>query len=284
MAIEGTLQEMDLATVLQMVSQRGSVPTCILLQRGKERAVLYVEGHMVSHAELAVATDAGLLTKSGEEVFFEVLQWHTGTFAIKRDLTPHQKTIHKTWDFMLMEGLRRMDENGRDPAHLDAHDLEPEEPEDVLDMLSTLSPADAEAIRDLIASQQSSTQKENDTMSKSEQLRKILTDLVTNSTDIVGAAVVDNDGLLLASAFSGAIDGNRVAAVSAGLISLAARSAQQLNQGPVKQTLIQAENGNIVAIRANENASFVGLTAVNVNLGMVFMECRDAAKAVANTL
>lgn len=276
MAIEGTLQEMDLATILQMVSQRGAAPACILLQRGKERAVLFVEGHMVSHAEMAVQTAAGLQTHTGEEVFYELLKWHTGSFSVKRDISPPQRSIYQSWDFMLMEGLRRMDENGQaSNGFAEAED----EPEAILDMLSTLSAADADAIRELIASQ-----KENDAMSKSEQLRTILNDLVTSSTDIVGAAVVDNDGLLLASAFSGGIDGNRVAAVSAGLISLSARSAQQLNQGPVKQTLIQAENGNIIAIRANENASFVGLTAVNVNLGMVFMECRDAAKSVANTL
>jgi uncharacterized protein len=282
MAIEGTLQEMDLATVLQMVSQRGSAPACILLQRDKERAVLYVEGHMVSHAEMAIPTETGLQTRTGEEVFYELLKWHTGTFAIKRDITPYQRTVNQSWDFLLMEGMRRLDEHGRETDHLDSHDHahnHEQNSDDVLNMLSTLSPADADAIRELIASQ-----KENDTMSKSDQLRSILNDLVTNSTDIVGAAVVDNDGLLLASAFSGNIDGNRVAAVSAGLISLSSRSAQQLNQGAVKQTLIQAENGNVIAIRANENASFVGLTAINVNLGMVFMECRDAAQAVAKTL
>jgi uncharacterized protein len=223
-----------------------------------------------------------LQTRTGEEVFYELLKWHTGTFAIKRDITPYQRTVNQSWDFLLMEGMRRLDEHGRETDHLDSHDHahnHEQNSDDVLNMLSTLSPADADAIRELIASQ-----KENDTMSKSDQLRSILNDLVTNSTDIVGAAVVDNDGLLLASAFSGNIDGNRVAAVSAGLISLSSRSAQQLNQGAVKQTLIQAENGNVIAIRANENASFVGLTAINVNLGMVFMECRDAAQAVAKTL
>ena len=120
--------------------------------------------------------------------------------------------------------------------------------------------------------------------SKSEQLRSILDSVVNNSSDIAGAAIVDNDGLLLASIFNSSVDGNRVAAVSAGLISLASRSAQQLNQGAVKQTLIQAEQGNIIAIRANPTTSFVALTPVDVNLGMAFMECRDAAKSIGDML
>ena len=119
--------------------------------------------------------------------------------------------------------------------------------------------------------------------SKSEQLRIILNSIVTNSSDIQGAVIVDNDGLLLASALNSSLDGNRVAAVSAGLVSLAGRSAQQLGQGDVVQTLIQAKNGNVIAIRAGEQASFVALIASGVNLGMAFLECRDAAEQIRAT-
>lgn len=278
MAIEGTLQEINLPTLLQMVSQQGAGQSCILLQRDKERAVLYLNGHIVSHAEFATQTAAGLQTITGEEVFYELLTWQTGKFAVKRDIAPPQQSIGKTWESLLMEGLRRLDEGVHHDA--DEHPMDtPPVDDNVLDMLDSLSAEDAEAIRELIA-----LQKETEIMSKSEQLRSILQDLVNNSTDIVGAAVVDNDGLLLASVFSTAIDGNRVAAVSAGLISLSSRSAQQLGQGSVKQTLIQADNGNIIAVRASEHASFVALTTVNVNLGMAFMECRDAAKSISQTL
>lgn len=117
--------------------------------------------------------------------------------------------------------------------------------------------------------------------SKSEQLRTILNNIVSSSSDIQGAVIVDNDGLLLASALNSSLDGNRVAAVSAGLVSLAGRSAQQLGQGEVVQTLIQAKNGNVIAIRAGSQASFVALTTTGVNLGMAFLECRDAAAQVA---
>jgi predicted regulator of Ras-like GTPase activity (Roadblock/LC7/MglB family) len=115
-------------------------------------------------------------------------------------------------------------------------------------------------------------------------LHEILNDVVNSSSDIIGAAAVDNDGLLMASNFNSSIDSNRIAAVTAGLISLATRSAQQLNQGAVKQTLIQAEKGNIIAIRANPQISLVILTSVDINLGLAFMKCRDAAQAIGNML
>jgi predicted regulator of Ras-like GTPase activity (Roadblock/LC7/MglB family) len=171
-----------------------------------------------------------------------------------------------------MEGLRQLDEKQR------MAEESPQE-ENINDILSNLSPSDSAIIQELMA------QKELDTMaSKSEQLQSILNNIIQNSTEIVGAAVVDNDGLLLASALSGPIDGNRVAAVSAGLISLASRSAQQLNQGSVTRTLIQAEQGNVIAIRAGTKASLVALTPTGVNLGMAFLECGDAVTSVQSVL
>ena len=120
--------------------------------------------------------------------------------------------------------------------------------------------------------------------SKSEILRSVLQNTVNDSSDLLGAVVVDNDGLLLASVLGGSVDGSRVAAVSAGLVSLAGRSAQQLGQGDVIQTLIRAEQGNIIALRASPRALFVALTPTTANLGMAFIECRDAADEIAKTI
>lgn len=273
MAIEGTLQEMDLATVLQMVSQRGSAPACILLQRGKERAVLFVEGHMVSHAEMAVQTAVGLQTHTGAEVFYELLKWHTGTFSVKREINPPQRSINQSWDFLLMEGLRRMDETGQAHHELDEAD---EDPESVLGMLSTLSPADADAIRELIT-----VQKETEAMNKRQQINTILNELIQNSTDFVGVAVIDKDGELLTSVFRDEVDGQQIALASANLIALASQTAQQLNHGSLKLTLVQAEMGNFIAVRANETVSLIGLMGAEVNLGLAFVKCTKATEAIA---
>ena len=179
-----------------------------------------------------------------------------------------------------MEGLRLLDEQGVDIDELVPIPTTPTNEPSVSEMLSDLSEEDASAIQALLAQQM-----ESDTMAtKREQLQSILSQLVSTSSDITGAVIVDNDGLLLASALSANVDGNRIAAVTAGLISLAGRSAQQLGQGGVKQTLIQAENGNVVAIRASSRGSFVALTPTGINLGMTFMECHDAAQEIGNVL
>ena len=268
MSIEGNLEAMNLPTLMQFLIQNGH-QALIMLKHDAHLARLYVDEGRVCHAELQQPNAKAYV---GEEVVYELLNWPSGEFRVRRGVQPPMVTIEKNWDFLLMEGLRRIDEQQADV-------LRESEEESLVELLSNLSESDAAAIQELIAQQEVNGKM----ATKSEQLRSILSDLVNSSTDIMGAVVVDNDGLLLASALNGSQDGNRVAAVTAGLISLAGRSAQQLGQGEVQQTLIRAANGNIVAMRAG-GAAFVALTPSNANLGMIFMECRDAASSVAEAL
>ncbi|HSH05959.1 MAG TPA: DUF4388 domain-containing protein [Anaerolineae bacterium] len=271
MAIEGDLRDMSLPTLVQLVvHERGQAR--IEVENKGNKGFLYLAEGELHHVELHRGSGDAVVA---EEVVYELLTWREGAFKIEKDVPPPERSVAHSWDYLVMEGLRQLDEQG-------VVDEGEESEESLADMMADLSPDDAAMLQNLLA--QHSEKEEDEMASKSEQLKSLLNELVNSSTDILGAAVVDSDGLLLASALSGSLDGNRVAAVTAGLISLSSRSAQQLGQGGVKQTLIQAENGNIIAIRASDRASFVGLTPVGVNLGMAFMECGDAAAAVGKIL
>jgi predicted regulator of Ras-like GTPase activity (Roadblock/LC7/MglB family) len=267
MTIQGHLKDMSLPTIIQMMAHDG-VTAKITLEHEGQKGTLFLEQGQLCHAQL----QNGDRPDVGEPAVYALLSWLNGDFTIEQHIRPPEYTIQTSWDYLLIEGMRQVDEQ-------QTHVIAPEVEEDLLAMLDTLSHEDKVMMENLIAQH-----KENDTMaSKSEQLRTILNNIVTNSSDIQGAVIVDNDGLLLASALSSSLDGNRVAAVSAGLVSLASRSAQQLGQGDVVQTLIQAKNGNVIAIRAGAQASFVALTSSGVNLGMAFLECRDAAEQIQAT-
>ncbi len=272
MAIKGDLHEISLPTLVQLVIQEGGQALLQLTHNNGDIGRLYMDNGHLCHASLSHAHDPNTAVNTGEEVVYELLSWHSGNFSVKKQVLPPAHTIKQSWNYLLMEGLRQLDEE-----QLIAEELPQEE--NIADILSNLSQSDSAVIQELMA------QQEKDAMaSKSEQLQSILNNIIQNSTEIVGAAVVDNDGLLLASALSGPIDGNRVAAVSAGLISLASRSAQQLKQGSVNQTLIQAEQGNIIAIRTGPKASLVALTPTGVNLGMAFLECNDAVASIKTVI
>lgn len=277
MAIEGQLQEMSLPTLVQLLLHEGGIAK-IRLQNETHMGWLYLEEGQLCHAAITTESRQKENMRTGEEVVYELLTWQNGAFVVQRGEYAPAKTIEQSWDFLLMEGMRRLDESQSNQRGKLAN--ETGATIDGSSLVSTVVPSTNEGTAK-IASDKEKTQM----ASKSEQLQGILNNVISESSDILGAVIVSPDGLLIASSFSGNdIDGKRVAAVSAGLVSLASRSAEQLNQGGVEQTLIQAEQGNIIAVRANERGSLVALTPTNVNLGMAFLECRDATEAIRRVI
>jgi predicted regulator of Ras-like GTPase activity (Roadblock/LC7/MglB family) len=110
---------------------------------------------------------------------------------------------------------------------------------------------------------------------RSELLADTLTELLTESSDIEGAAIVGTDGLVYsANVPQRALDENMVGATSAAILGLSKRSAGQLKRGNFNQTLIQGDDGNIIVSGLNNETLFISLTPKNVNLGMAFAEVR----------
>ena len=120
---------------------------------------------------------------------------------------------------------------------------------------------------------------------KSELLAEALVNLLTESADITGAAIVGVDGLVYsANVPQRVLDENMVGASSAAVFGLSKRSTDQLKRGTFKQTLIQGEEGNIIVSGIDEQTLFVGLTASNVNLGMAFAEVREMTDKIYKIL
>ena len=256
MAIEGSLNDLSVPTLVQSLIHEG-LQAQIQFEQAEQVGWLYVDMGNIWYAAITNRNGSTILA-AGEEVVYELLSWKDGRFTIIRNKTPPTRNVQHSWDYLLMEGLRQWDEKReKDFGSENGSDLS------ILEI--------EQEIANIMAS-------------KSEQIQMILNDVVSSSSDISGAVVVSNDGLLMASALTGTVDSNRVAAVSAGLVSLANRSVQQLSQGELQQTLIQASGGNIIAVRAGGKATFVALLPMHVNLGMAFLECRDAANSVKDVL
>ncbi len=123
------------------------------------------------------------------------------------------------------------------------------------------------------------------TKKTSELIADVLSDLLASSTDIEGAAVVGNDGLVYSvNVPAGKVDETLVGAVAAAALGLSKRSAEQLRRGNFTQTLVQGEKGNILITPLNPETLFVGLTPANVNLGMAFAESRQVSTKLRELL
>lgn len=190
---------------------------------------------------------AALGDVQGEEVIYQILDWQEGQFTLEMGIEPPAATITRSWSGLLLEGARRLDEKNHSITF---------------------------------------TQKERPMAKKrSEMLADALIELLQESSDIEGAAVVGVDGLVYsANVPQRALDENMVGAASAAVLGLSKRSVDQLKRGNFNQTLIQGDDGNIIVAGLNEEILFVGLTPKSVNLGMAFAEVRAMIKKLTEIL
>jgi CheY-like chemotaxis protein/predicted regulator of Ras-like GTPase activity (Roadblock/LC7/MglB family) len=101
-ALEGNLQMMSLASIVQINCEERNQAQLVLNHLGQDGTIFFKDGEMV-HAE------SGGLT--GEDAIYSMLGWESGSFQLKMGLEPNQRTINKPWSGVLLEGMRRIDES-----------------------------------------------------------------------------------------------------------------------------------------------------------------------------
>jgi predicted regulator of Ras-like GTPase activity (Roadblock/LC7/MglB family) len=121
-------------------------------------------------------------------------------------------------------------------------------------------------------------------VSRSARLDRILHELVSQVPEIEAASVVSFDGLPMAAALPPEMDEDRVAAMSAALLSLGERAAEGLGRGELSQVYVEGENGTVFLVSADDEAVLVAVAAKGAKAGLMLFEVRRAAAAVAQTL
>jgi predicted regulator of Ras-like GTPase activity (Roadblock/LC7/MglB family) len=122
------------------------------------------------------------------------------------------------------------------------------------------------------------------TGSRSDRLDRAIHGLLAQTPEIEAAAVVSFDGLPMASALPQSMDEDRVAAMSAALLSLGERAAQGLGRGELSQVYIEGDAGTVFLVSADDEAVLVAVAAKGAKVGMMLFEVRRAAAAVAEVL
>jgi predicted regulator of Ras-like GTPase activity (Roadblock/LC7/MglB family) len=120
--------------------------------------------------------------------------------------------------------------------------------------------------------------------SRAERLDRAIHGLLSATPEIEAAAVVSFDGLPMASALPQSMDEDRVAAMSAALLSLGERAAQGLGRGELSQVYIEGDNGTVFLVSADDEAVLVAVAAKGAKVGMMLYEVRRAAAVVADVL
>ena len=123
-----------------------------------------------------------------------------------------------------------------------------------------------------------------DSTSRASRLDRALADLLAQAPEVEAAAVVSFDGLPMASALPATMDEDRVAAMSAALLSLGERAAEGLGRGSLNQVYIEGESGTVFLVSADDEAVLVAVAAKGAKVGMMLYEVKRSAAVVADVL
>ncbi|MEM5794037.1 MAG: roadblock/LC7 domain-containing protein [Candidatus Aenigmatarchaeota archaeon] len=98
--------------------------------------------------------------------------------------------------------------------------------------------------------------------------------------DIIGSAIVRRDGLLIASGLPSEVNARAVAAMAAAIVGTSETSTKELEIGEFQQVIVNASEGQYVAIGAGEEAILIALLRKNANIGLILLEMEKAAKKI----
>jgi uncharacterized protein len=118
--------------------------------------------------------------------------------------------------------------------------------------------------------------------SRTAEMVRLLKALQRNTPDIEASAVVSVDGLLMASALPAAVEEDRVAAMSAALLSLGKRMASELQRGALDQVVVRGQEGYVVLVPIGEEAVLTALARSRAKLDLVFLEMKRTAKELVS--
>jgi predicted regulator of Ras-like GTPase activity (Roadblock/LC7/MglB family) len=135
-----------------------------------------------------------------------------------------------------------------------------------------------------MASVRSASPDSGNALGRGDRLDRALDDLLTQAPQMQAAAVVSFDGLPMASALPSGMDEDRVAAMSAALLSLGERAAAGLGRGELSQVYVEGDNGTVFLVSADDEAVLVAVAAKGAKVGLMLFEAKQAAAAVAEAL
>jgi len=101
MAFQGSLKELPLPDIIQLVSVSGKTGA-FTLKSGGSRGEIFLRGGQIVHAEVG--------DLAGEEAVYELAIWTDGEFVFTPGREVQQTTIQKSNTNLLMEAARRIDE------------------------------------------------------------------------------------------------------------------------------------------------------------------------------
>jgi hypothetical protein len=111
-----------------------------------------------------------------------------------------------------------------------------------------------------------------------------LRELQVSSPDVEAAAIISVDGLPIATSLPQGVEEDRVAAMSAAMLSLGERIASELGRGLLDEVYVRGEKGYVILRAVGEEAVLTVLARQQAKLGLLFLDMRRAADEFSTIL
>lgn len=108
-----------------------------------------------------------------------------------------------------------------------------------------------------------------------------LRDLQATTPEVEASAVVSVDGLTIASSLPASFEEDRVSAMSAAMLSLGERIANELGRGSLDQVYVKGDDGYVILMSVGEEAVLTTLVREGARLGLIFLDMRRTADDLA---
>ncbi|MGQ4870485.1 MAG: roadblock/LC7 domain-containing protein [Candidatus Thorarchaeota archaeon] len=100
---------------------------------------------------------------------------------------------------------------------------------------------------------------------------------------VEGSALVSLDGLMIASALPES-EQERVAAISAAMLSLGEKATSELNRGTLQEIYVKGDRGYTLMTSGGDTALLLVLAKADAQLGLIFVDMKRMAESLVEIL
>jgi predicted regulator of Ras-like GTPase activity (Roadblock/LC7/MglB family) len=119
---------------------------------------------------------------------------------------------------------------------------------------------------------------------KPAQILEVLRKMKQENPDLEALAVVSLDGLPISSLLPEGAEEDRIAALSATILSLGERASEELKKGKLEQTYVKGTDGYILVTGIKDLAALLVVTNKNAKLGMVMLSIKKGIGEIEGIL
>lgn len=111
-------------------------------------------------------------------------------------------------------------------------------------------------------------------VSRTDRINEALRALKMVSVDIIGAAVINMDGFIIASVLPAEVDEEMIGGMAASILGVGERIAMDMMRAEMEQVYVRSPKGYVIVNAISEEAALLLLVTREAKLGLIFLELK----------